>query len=349
MKLKEKRDRSILKVIGIVVGVIVALIVGVIIGAVVWYNNMLSPVDKGNDNAVIVNIQEGESSVSIAQQLIDSGVIRSKQAFLIYMKFQSGDHIVQSGKHELRPNMSVKDILVRLSEAGMVDTFNVTFLPGGTLAEAKATLILLGYEEDEIDAAFSKNYDHPVLKDKPKKADLEGYLYGETYQFVVGATVEDIVLRCLDELNKAIQTDDLESKFKKQGLNLFQGIVLASIIQREVNGLEDQKQVAQVFLTRLKSHMLLGSDVTYQYIADKLGIERDYNLDNPYNTRRYPGLPPGPIAAPGLSALRALASPAKGDYLFFLSGDDDKTYFGRTNEEHQWNIDNHCKVKCSII
>jgi UPF0755 protein len=93
----------------------------------------------------------------------------------------------------------------------------------------------------------------------------------------------------------------------------------------------------------------MGSDVTYQYVADKLGVARDPNLDSPYNTRRFDGLPPGPISSPGLTALKAVAAPANTDYLFFLSGDDDVTYFARNDAEHQANITNHCAVKCSSL
>jgi UPF0755 protein len=89
--------------------------------------------------------------------------------------------------------------------------------------------------------------------------------------------------------------------------------------------------------------------VTYQYIADKTGVPRDTNLDSPYNTRIKTGLTPGPIAVPGLNALLAVANPAAGDYLYFLSGDDDITYYGRTLSDHEANIAAHCKVKCTII
>ena len=94
---------------------------------------------------------------------------------------------------------------------------------------------------------------------------------------------------------------------------------------------------------------MLGSDVTYQYITDKLGVPRDINYDSPYNTRRFAGLPPGPIASPGKDALIAVGAPATSDYLFFLSGDDNVTYFARTVEEHEANIRNHCQQKCQII
>jgi UPF0755 protein len=95
--------------------------------------------------------------------------------------------------------------------------------------------------------------------------------------------------------------------------------------------------------------MALGSDVTYQYIADKTGVARDPDMDSPYNTRRFVGLPPGPISVPDLESLLAVAIPAKGDYMYFLSGDDDITYFAYTMYEHQQNIIKHCKIKCSSL
>ncbi len=145
-----------------------------------------------------------------------------------------------------------------------------------------------------------------------------------------------------------VVNNNLVEGFKQQGLNLYEGITLASIIQRESIG-GDEPQIAQVFYLRLSIDMPLGSDVTYQYIADKMGVTRDTNLDSPYNTRRYPGLPPGPIAVPGIAALKAAANPAEGDYLYFLSGDDDITYFSRTLEGHEQNIVEHCQKKCQII
>jgi UPF0755 protein len=91
---------------------------------------------------------------------------------------------------------------------------------------------------------------------------------------------------------------------------------------------------------------VLGSDVTFIYAAKKLGVEATPTLESPYNTRIHPGLPPGPISSPGLSALQAVANPAAGDYTYFLAGDDGKTYFAHTFEEHEANIVNHCQKNC---
>ena len=161
--------------------------------------------------------------------------------------------------------------------------------------------------------------------------------------------------RSINHLEKIVKKYNLEGKFKARGLTLYQGITLASIIQREsigcgsgVETCEDQRKIASVFYNRLKANMPLGSDVTYQYIADKTGVERSPNLKSPYNTRIQKGLTPGPIASPSLSALNAAADPINSDYLYFLSGDDDITYFAKTNEEHESNVKAHCQKKCQI-
>ncbi len=111
----------------------------------------------------------------------------------------------------------------------------------------------------------------------------------------------------------------------------------------------DQKQVAQIFYKRLGEDIPLGADATFVYAAKKLGVTPSVDLDSPYNTRVHAGLPPGPISTPGLSALQAVAQPAPGDYLYFVSGDDGQTYFARTQEEHEANAAQYCKVNCALF
>jgi UPF0755 protein len=113
------------------------------------------------------------------------------------------------------------------------------------------------------------------------------------------------------------------------------------MVEREVNIATDRPIVAQVFLTRLRLGQMLGSDVTTHYAADLLGVPFNINIDSRYNTRRYTGLPPGPICSPGLGSMDAVAHPAATDYLYFLSGKDGKTYFAKTYAEHQANIVKH--------
>jgi UPF0755 protein len=254
---------------------------------------------------------------------------------------------LQAGTYSLSPSQSTEDIVKHIA-SGNIDQFNITFLPGVTLAQNREALIKAGYKAAEVDAAFKATYDSPLFADKPATADLEGYIYGETYNFDSSATVEQVLSKTFDEYYRVIQDNNLVDGFKQQGLTLYQGITMASIIQREVAAPADRAQVAQIFLKRYAINMPLGSDVTAYYGADKLGVARSVAVDTPYNTRIHPGLPPGPIGSPGLSALQAVAHPAAGDYLFFLSGDDDVTYYALTDAEHEANIRDHCKVKCAV-
>lgn len=290
--------------------------------------------------------------------LEEKKIIRSKLAFDIYTRLSGERNKLQAGTYRLSPSESLREVVSHLV-SGNVDEFTLTFYPGATLTDPTDTpdnkktdvqtvLRQAGYGDAEITAAFKKQYDHPLLAGKPASADLEGYVYGETYNFDSNASVEQILERTFDEYYAVIKKNGLVAAFKKQGLTLYQGITLASIIQREVPDPTDQKQVAQIFLKRLRDDMPLGSDITAYYGADMIGARRAVAVDTPYNTRIHKGLPPGPIATPGVTALAAVAHPASGDYVYFLSGDDDVTYFARTSEEHETNIRNHCQIKCAM-
>ncbi len=345
---KVKKKKSLWKILAISVGVLAVLIIAAAAGAFTWYQKQLEPAaSSAAASHTRIVVEEGSTPRLIADQLKETGLIRSRTAFLIYTELSGTKGSLKAGTYNLQPSESVQQIVDHLV-SGKVDEFNLTFLPGDTLANHRKRIIAAGYSAEEVDAALKKTYDHPALASKPASADLEGYIYGETYRFASSATVEDILTRTFDELQTQIVENNLVAAYKKQGLSLYQGLTLASIIQREVSGESDMKQVAQVFYLRLKKGMMLGSDVTYHYAADKMGVARDYTLDSPYNTRKYVGLPPGPIASPGIGALQAAAQPATGDYLYFVSGDDDKTYFGRTNDEHEANVKAYCHEKCML-
>jgi UPF0755 protein len=325
-----------------------AAIIIVLIGIGVWYSAQLSAVDRNSTEKVKLTVQSGSGLSDIAGVLKKSGLIRNEIAFEWYVRQSGNTSSLQSGTYRLSKSEDVPAIVGHLT-SGNTDTFSITFLPGATLAKHRQVLIDAGYGEAQVDAALGKRYDHPLFDGRPENADLEGYIYGETFNFPAQATPEEILVYMFDYYLKVVKDNDLVAKYKQQGFTLYQGITMASIIQREVATDKDAAQVAQVFKKRYDMGMQLGSDVTYQYIADKTGQERSVDLDSPYNTRRYAGLPPGPISSPGLAVLKAVGSPAPGDYLYFLSGDDDKTYFARTNEEHERNVTAHCQKKCQII
>ena len=345
--------------------IIIAIIIGVAVSCVVWYNIQLSPVGGDMGQLQKITVPKDSTLGQISAQLEEKLIIRSANAFNIYVRLSGKSNVLQAGIYRLSPAETIPQIVEHFVK-GSVDKFKIMFYPGATLTDTTDTerskkydvttvLQNAGYSDSEIAMALEKTYYSPsqLFAHKPASADLEGYVYGDTYSFNTGATVEDILSATFDEFYKVVQDNNLVNEFSSHGLNLYQGITLASIVQREINSPEgsqpstDQKQAAQVFYSRIASGDKLGSDVTYQYISDKNGVPRDVNIDSPYNTRRYTGLPPGPIAAPGLTALLAVANPADTNYLYFLSGDDNITYFASTNAEHEANIVNHCQVKCS--
>ena len=192
--------------------------------------------------------------------------------------------------------------------------------------------------------------------DIPAKLALEGYLYGETYQFYNHEKLENVITTILNQFNDVVVSNQLEEKFKARGLSLREGITLASIIQKEANT-EDMPGVSMVFQNRLKQGIALGSDVTATYAADITGIDRTnatnadiLAVNSLYNTRKFPGLPPGPIAVPSKAALLAVAEPdsSKASMLYFLTGDDGLMYYSRTDAEHNQKIRDHCQKLCKV-
>jgi UPF0755 protein len=339
-----KRSKKKWWILGILGALIVIVIVALIAGFA-WYNDALQP-RSSEDRRVRLVIEQGATPEQIADELEQKEVIKSSFAFQLLMR-QSGDRDkLQAGAFLFTPKQSSREILSWLVE-GKVDTFNVTILPGQTLVGIKKSLLKDGFTEADIDAAFTKKYDHALLASKPDGVNLDGYIYPDTYQISSETTTEQLLVRTFDEFYAKIEEKGLRPLLAARGFNLHQGITLASIVQRETSTYSDQKQVAQVFEKRLKEGMQLGSDVTFMYAAELLGQDEAINIDSPYNTRRYTGLPPGAIANFSITALTAVADPASGDYLYFVAGDDGTTYFARTEAEHQSNIDRFCTKLCA--
>lgn len=333
----------------IVVLACIALSVGGFVGVGMWYQTQLQPVTQDKNAARIrVTIEPGSTPEAIADLLKTKGVIRDANVFVYYTQDKGVQSKLQAGTFSLKPSDPLSVIVDHLV-AGKTDEFSITFLPGETLIGHRKALLSAGYGAAEVDDAFKKTYDHPVFAGKPADADLEGYIFGETYSFTADATVEQVLTRAFDELDQHIKQNNLVALYQKQGLNLYQGIIMASIVQREVANLSDSQQVAQVFYKRFRSGMPLGADATFVYAAKKAGATPSVDFPSPYNTRIHAGLPPGPIASPGLTALRAVASPSGTDYLYFVSGDDGKTYFSKTLAEHEALTAEHCKKNCSLF
>ena len=324
-----------------------------------------------------IEVTAGESVKEIANNLKRADLIRNPMAFELYARINNLHAKLKAGKYSFRKTMSARAIAKQLVN-GVVssDVFNLTILPGTNLLGDKGksqTGIIhqfrtLGYSEEEINQALTKHYDNPVLKglyadenklsnpDIPAKLALEGYLYGETYQFYNHEKLENVITTILNQFNDVVVSNQLEEKFKARGLSLREGITLASIIQKEANT-EDMPGVSMVFQNRLKQGIALGSDVTATYAADITGIDRTnatnadiLAVNSLYNTRKFPGLPPGPIAVPSKAALLAVAEPdsSKASMLYFLTGDDGLMYYSSTDAEHNQKIRDHCQKLCKV-
>ena len=360
--------------------VIFSVIIAMAAGAYLWYTSQLKAASRSTEKHSVA-ISDGDSTATIAAKLKKIGVIRDELAFRIYA-YLEGKAMVGS-TCRVSPSQTVPEIVAKLA-AGCRDFKAITFYPGGTLeasrykasrarsgtdkTNARYVLKQAGFSDNDITTAFHAAYDSPLFADKPADAPLEGYMFGETYHVADDATAKQVLETVFAHMYKIVQKNNLVAKFKEQGLNLYQGITLASIVERELT-CEDkptaerkercyqyQRGIAQVFIKRFRAGAKLGSDITAVYAADKakIDIPRDdtnalVSIDSPYNTRKYEGLPPTPIAAPGELSLRAVANPTETDYNFFLAGDDGLIYFAKTNEEHEANIKNHCQKLCAAI
>ena len=236
------------------------------------------------------------------------------------------------------------------------EVFNFMIRPGENIYEVRKSLIEVGYPATEVDAALGAQYDFSMLQGRPEGATLEGFLYGETHEFYKTAPATEVIETFLKGMQEVIDENGLQAKYEALGLSLFEGITLASIVQKEAPSPE-QPTVAQVFLSRLQNGMALGSDVTVSYALDVANPDRDRDhddnqaaltVDSCYNTRANRGLPCGPISNPGLSALLAVANPADTSYLYFLTGDDGLMYYSYTESEHNQNIVSHCQELCNV-
>ncbi len=312
--------------------------------AVLWYQQALSAPDQdGSDIRVL--IEQGETSSEIASKLRTKGLIRSETAFNIYVQTTGTRAKLQAGGYILSTDQNVQQIVDHLV-AGKADEVDILISPSVTLNGIRKNLQQYGYSSDEIDRALSADYEHPLLASKPDTATLEGYIYPETYRIGADQTLEDLFEKSFDELYEVLTENGYLAAFQARSLSIHQGLTLSSIVQKEVDNPSDQKQVAQVFLSRLAQDIQLGSDVTFIYAAEQAGQQPTVNFDSPYNTRINKGIPPGPIANMQRSAIDAVASPAPGDFLYFVAGDDGKTYFSRTEAEHNANVAAHCIKLC---
>jgi len=342
-KLKTLSPKQTIGAVLITVGLLIILS---ILGLRVTYNNALKPLSNSLETKIVV-IEEGSSAKQIGSKLKEAGVIKAAWAFEWYVRNNDLRDELKAGTYVFRPNQSVQDITKMIAE-GKIATDYVTILPNKRIDQIKKAFVDSGFKTADVERAFSPDLykDHPALVDKPEGKSLEGYLYPETFQKTADTKPEQIIRLSLDEMQKRL-SPEIRKAIMKQGLTPYEGIILASIVENEVNSPDDRAKVAEVFYLRLRQGIPLSSDATTKYGAILDGRTPVITYESAYNTYNHLGLPPTPISNVTGSSLTAVAYPASTDFLYFVSGDDGKTYFSRTLEEHQALTKKYCTKLCN--
>jgi UPF0755 protein len=283
---------------------------------------------------VLFEVPRGASLQAIAEDLEAEGLIRNANAVEFLARYRGLGNALRAGEYRLSPASTPHEILDDLA-LGRVVTYEVAVPEGFTAAmiaerleaaDLASAAEFLAWVRDPASAST-----HGV-----EGTSLEGYLFPETYRFPRGLTARETATVFVDQFLEVWR--ELEPRARERNLSMHEVVTLASIIEKETAVPEERALIAGVFLNRLKRDMRLETDPTVIYgIPDFDGNLRRRDLedpDNPYNTYLITGLPPGPIASPGRSALAAVVDPADTDYLYFVSRNDGTHRFSRTYGEH---------------
>jgi len=312
-----------------------------------WYGSQLThPIDPHGIEQPFT-IDPGESIPSISIRLEEVGLIRSEAAFRTYLIYTGLDTSIQAGEYTLSPALSIVDIARELQDA-TPEQITFIILAGWRMEEVAASLATSGLDitpEEFLSVAHSAP---PGLNFLPASVSTEGFLYPDTYILPRETNAAALLQEFLRNFSLHL-TIDLQEGFSRQGLDIYQAVTLASIVQREAIVPDEQAQIASVFYNRLRAGIKLDTDPTVQYAIGFNAVQgtwwtnplssADLQFDSPFNTYLYPGLPPGPIANPSLSALRAVAFPAETPYYYFRARCDGSGLhvFAVTFEEHLQN------------
>ncbi len=287
-----------------------------------------------------VEIKRGLRTSSILQQLQKEGIVRDEWIPLVYMKLLRGRDSLKAGVYEFDKAMSPVDVIDKLAR-GDVILASITIREGLDRFAIGKIFSDAGFGSEAEWKKITGEAD--LIRDLAPEADsLEGYLFPDTYKFDPGTPATTIVKAMVDNFRKHWGN---EIALISSGLSAHETVTLASIVETEAQRPEERPIVASVYVNRVRKHMLLGADPTVIYAMKLAGRwngnirKADLQLPSPYNTYRSPGLPPGPIANPGLASLRAAAAPATTPYLYFVGRNDGSHVFATTIEEHNRNVE----------
>jgi UPF0755 protein len=320
----------------------VALGVLAVLAAGAWAYFLVERPYKGYADAeTFVEIVPGSNPQSMGRALSDAGVVENATAFRMAVWLEGAGRRLQAGEYRFDAPMTPRAVVDKIAR-GDVFLRPVTFREGLTIRQMAAIFEERGFgTAAEFVAAASKS--GPVRELDPLARDLEGYLFPDTYTLPRSTTADELVARMVARFEKAL-TPETRQQAASRGLRLRELVTLASLVEKETAKPEERPLVAAVYTNRLKAGMGMQCDPTVIYALERAGrytgnlTRADLQFDSPYNTYRYAGLPPGPIAAPGQASLEAAANPAAVPYLYFVSRNDGSHAFATTLDEHNRNV-----------
>jgi UPF0755 protein len=288
----------------------------------------------------LVLVEPGASATSILEGLAARGVLRDARLARLYLVHVLGDPPLRAGEYRFAGPLSIPQVLDKLVR-GDVLLHAVTLVEGWTLEESAAALAAAGLGEVEAFLAAMRD-PAPIAGLDREARDLEGYLFPDTYSFARGTLEAAIVGELVRTFRERFASDVRPLAEERSPRAL---VTLASIVEEEARLAEERPLVAGVYANRLRIGMALYADPTVIFALKRRGTwdgnlrRADLGLDDPYNTYRYPGLPPGPICSPGLASLQAAAAPAAVEYLYFVSRNDGSHVFAASLGEHNRNVE----------
>ena len=316
----------------LVIGLVVLLSMGAVVGLA---HEVLTPANALDSGPILVDIPAHDGVLDIAGRLYAAGAIRSRVGIVLLAGVRGSSRQLKAGEYELARGASTLDVLKQI-EAGRVKQHLVLHPEGATMTELARVLESERLAPSGAVARLATDRAFLATLGIDEAPSIEGYLFPDTYQLVRGLTTEEILTRMVQRL-RAKAGPDLAARAQARGLTVHQLLTLASIIEREAVQRDELRTISAVFWNRLKINMPLQADPTVQYATGKerRALTRaDLATDHPYNTYRRSGLPPGPIASPGLAAIEAALDPAPVKYLYFVAMDDQRHYFSASLSEH---------------
>ncbi|HEM3504566.1 MULTISPECIES: endolytic transglycosylase MltG [Streptococcus] len=369
---RKKQDKAAKRIVSVIMSIIVVAVLVTGLTGYMWVKSSLEPVNTKATEAIQVEIPEGSSTLEIGKILVDNKLIKNATIFNYYSKIKSYNNF-QSGFYNLKQNMSVDDIAKALQESGTPTAQKeaagkILIVEGYTLTQIAQAITDNTKTEDKNDKtpftteqfmATVTNQDfinrmvatYPKLFASLPAADsgviyqLEGYLFPAVYEYSDETTIEELVEQMIAAMDNRLQP--YYETIAAKNLTVNEVLTLASLVEKEGSTDEDRRNIASVFFNRLNAAMPLQSNIAILYAQGKLGQETtlaedaaiDTSIESPYNIYWTPGLMPGPVDSPSLSAIEAVINANTTDYLYFVADvTTGNVYFTNNIDEHNQNV-----------